>query len=533
MLSLNAATTALSGLGRKQPILPNFRQRRSAIRQILYYSAFFLMCIMLGLFYGFAVALFPPQLLIYLGLPVMVLLFVVIWALPDTGHGPVRLLSFLFFLYFAIVILWPRYLAIHFSGLPWISFRRLTGFPMVLIFTICLSMSSQVRNEIKAILASVKPLTRMLIAFTIWQAVTLFFSQDMFHSVDSLLNYWFLYTLTFFIGLWVLSRPKASERFVNMLIGMALLVCVIAGLEVYNGQVLWMNHIPSFLKLEDEGRLATYLSSTTRDGEYRAVATFGHTLVLAEYLSLITPFIVHRLINSKDLRHKLGWLLLDLVILGGINLTQSRLGVVGWLLAHLAYGSLWALHSWRHQRTNIVAPAAALGVLGSGLFLLVGMFSIPAIRNRTIGGGSTGFSDAARQEQFMMMWPKLLDNPFGYGAGRSGQTLQYRLPGGTLTTDSYIITVLLDYGILGFLLFFGMFIYMAVTLCSQWWRRDIHSQSLALPVAVSLIVLIQVRTVLSQVDNLPLFYMLLALAVAVLVKQRTGLNNSTSPARPV
>jgi hypothetical protein len=80
---------------------------------------------------------------------------------------------------------------------------------------------------------------------------------------------------------------------------------------------------------------------------------------------------------------------------------------------------------------------------------------VPAIRNRTIGGGSTGFSDQARQVQFDMLWPKLFANPFGYGSGRSGEVLGYRLPGGLLTVDRYVITMLLDYDVIGFLLFAG------------------------------------------------------------------------------
>jgi uncharacterized membrane protein (UPF0136 family) len=148
------------------------------------------------------------------------------------------------------------------------------------------------------------------------------------------------------------------------------------------------------------------------------------------------------------------------------------------------------------------------------------MFTVPAIRNRTIGGGSTGFSDQARQVQFEMMWPRLFENPFGYGGGRSGEILGYRLPSGLLTIDSYVVTMVLDAGVLGLGLFAGAFIYAAAKMIQLAWRTKAGEVDLALPLACALVIAMQVRLVLSQTDNLPLLYMLLGMAAALLWRAR-------------
>lgn len=499
---------------RRQPVLPNYRPPRTRLETFFKKGAFYAFCIFVGLFYGLAFTILPPQLALYLGGPVLLLALLIIWVLPDVGRGPVGLLSKLFFTYLVVLIVWPNYLALQLPGLPWISLRRLVMFPMGLVLLICLSVSQRFRSELMAALKAVKPLAYMMAGFTLIQILTIPLSAYPFYSVNLTVNFLFGTTAMFFVGVWVLSQPARTNRFVNFLIFSAFALCVMGVLEYWNQAVLWANHIPSFLQVQDEAVLRT-LAGKLRDGRYRVTTTFSVSLSMAEYLALVTPFVIHRIMTSVRLERILFWGGFDLLLLLVINLTQSRLGVLGWILAHAFYGCVWGFRRWGRSKADIIGPAVSLLYTAGAILFMIGMFTVDAIRNRTIGGGSSGFSDQGRRDQFEMMWPKLFRNPLGYGSGRSGEVLGYRTPGGQLTVDSYVVTMFLEYGVIGCALFFGMFIYAAVKMMQVAWQSRDDASAIALPLACTILIAIQVRFVLSQTDNLPLLYMLLGMAAAV------------------
>jgi hypothetical protein len=519
--SLPDMRQAFAGAVRAPAVLPNYRRPRSRLERIVKHGGFLAACVLLGLIYGFLYTLFPPQLLIYLGLPIVALSIVVIWALPDTNRAPTKLLTRLFFTLLVVLFLWPNYLALQLPGLPWMTLRRLLAFPLLGVFLICYSTSAHFRSELASSLRSVRPLLLMVAAFMAVQFLTIFWSDVPAFSLNQVLNFWASSIALLFVTAWVLTRPKAMDRFTTILILLALFLCGLAALEYWNGQVLWAGHIPSFLQVQDP--IATkYLEAQVRDAAYRAVTTFSVSLSFAEFLAIVTPFVLHRLLNSREVGPILLWGLADLALLGAIVLTQSRLGIVGWLLAHVLYICIWAFRRWRIQRTDIIAPAISIAYPIGALLFFVGMFTIPAIRNRTIGGGSTGFSDQARADQFALLWPRLFDNPFGYGGGRSGDILGYRLPGGMVTVDSYVITLAIDYGIIGLCLFFGALIYAAAKMFQIAWRSPTGESAIALPLACALTIVIQIRLVLSQPDNIPLFYMLIGMAAVVAWRARSA-----------
>jgi hypothetical protein len=505
----------LSALFVEQTFLPAYRRERAPAVRLLQKLLFLLFCVVLGLAYGFYFAVIPPQLLVFLGYPILGLALVVVWALPDTGRAPTRALSIAFGIYIAVLVLWPRYLAIQIAGLPWLSLRRLIAFPMGFLFLFSISISHQFRTELAERLRAVKPLSIACLGFAIIQVLTIAASKSPSNSIGDVLDFWFCGLLCFLVGSWVISNQRGIARIVDRLLLFSMIVCIIGILEYHNQKVLWANHIPSFLKME-EGELTRYLSTRSRDGEYRVASTFAHPLLMAEYLAIVTPFAIHKMFTSKSMWGRCLWALIDIGLLGGVNLPQSRLGVLGWIVAHAVYIGLWAFRRWHRHRTEILAPVVSLIYPVAASLFFVGMFTVPAIRNRTIGGGSTSLSDDARKEQFALLWPKLWHNPFGYGAGNSGRTLQFYSPSGVMTVDSYVITALIDYGIAGFALFFFMYVYSIFSLSTAYWRNERPELDLALPLAAAIAVELEVRLVLSQTDNLPIEFALFGLCAALL-----------------
>ena len=260
----------LANLFRRTPVLPNYHAQRAPMEALVKKGVFIAFCIGLGLFYGFAFTILPPQLALYLTAPMLLLALLIIWALPDVGKAPVGVLSKLLTLYLVVLVLWPNYLALQLPGLPWISFRRLIMFPMSLILLICLSVSARFRAELTDVLRSAKPLTYMVIGFTAIQILTLALTGSaLFFSLNVTVNYLFGTTAAFFAAAWVFRQPRRVNWAINAVLFMAFFLCVMAVLEFRNQGVLWANHIPTFLQVEDGAWIGIFHGRDQRDHDRR------------------------------------------------------------------------------------------------------------------------------------------------------------------------------------------------------------------------------------------------------------------------
>jgi O-antigen ligase len=315
------------------------------------------------------------------------------------------------------------------------------------------------------------------------------------------------------------------------MLGAGVLNCVIALLESFNQEVLWAHSIPSFLTVQAD-TLQNILDGAIRDGHYRATSVFTVSLCLAEFLSVLVPFALRRAFATNRLGLIVFWLAFDLMLWGAILLTHSRLGIIGWLISHAVFLLLWGWKRWSTKARDLIGPAISFAFPFGAIALLVSMFTVPAVRVRTIAGGSTSFSDMARQDQFEKFWPKLLNNPLGYGSGQSGVVLDYHLPGGQITVDSYFITTGIDYGLVGLVCFFGMFMYTFYLMGQTYLTSESKEAELALPIACAIAVLFIIRLVLSQSDNMPLIFVVFGMAIAVHVRTLEFQPLADLPSRP-
>jgi hypothetical protein len=203
------------------------------------------------------------------------------------------------------------------------------------------------------------------------------------------------------------------------------------------------------------------------------------------------------------------------------KISGSRLGLVGCLLALALSFGVWAFLKWRRREGGLFAPAVVFTfpiglVFGISVVALVGR-----LRHLVWGNGSQSFSDHARVEQWMLGLPKILSHPQGYGIGMGAATLGYA-PFGLTTIDSYYLSVFLEFGVVGFLVFYGMIcaaIYYSVIALLHDKTSDRDIAFLA-PVAIALTNFLIIKSVFSQLDNQPIMFMILGLAAALVYRSK-------------
>jgi hypothetical protein len=485
------------------------------------------------LLYGFFYALTTPYLLPQFAAPVLILAAFAVWALPDMRVAPTRTLEYLFFAFIVAALLWPNYIAIAPPGLPWITMIRLIGLPFVFVLLICVSISPRFRAETKASVTSIPYLMPVFLSFLVIQTVSIGFSNSIGDSLNQYVSAQTNWTAMFFAGAYLFLKRGNVEKFAALLWAAALVLAVLGVWEQRLEHVPWAGHIPSFLKVDAE-YMDKVLSGQHRLGsdKYRVQGTHSTSLGLAEFLAMTTPFLIHFVMERYPRQIRIAAAVSIPIVLYTIISTDARLGSVGFLISVLLYGLSWAYQHWRANKNSIVGPALLVSAPIAAAVGLAATFFIGRLHVMVWGGGQDTYSTQGRIDQMHQGIPKILKHPWGYGIGRGAETLDYHNLGGVLTIDTYFLLIALEYGVIGFLLYYGSILLSAgfAAKVSHFERIEAREDSMLIPVGISLVVFFVIKSIFSQTENHYLQFILMGAACALIYRVRNKPGGTPAPA---
>lgn len=497
-------------------ILKPYTQRGPGrLIQAAFLLAFMGFCLFFGFFYG----LTTPYLIKQLVIPIILLGLVAIWALPDSKTAPVGALYGLSFAFIIVLFLWPNYLAIALPGLPWITLMRLVGAPLVVVLAICYSMSPDFRAQMKAVLNATPLVYKLLAGFVALQVITIAFSAEKDQSIQRVINAQLTWTAIYFASCYVFLKPGRVHRWGVILWAVTVIVCLMGLFEYKISRPSWGAYVPSFLKVEDENVIRA-LSGSVRSatGLYRVQSTFTTSLGLAEFLALTAPFVLHFVMFGKKLATRIAAGATMPMMLYVVIITDSRLGMVGFLLSFMLYLLLWSSLRWRADKASLLAPAVVLAYPAIFALFITATLVVGRLRNMVWGGGDTAASTASRSTQYEMGIPMILKAPWGHGAGTGGSTLGFVSPSGIQTIDTYYLAIGLEYGLIGFFVYYGMLIAAAFYAAKFAIRAPKGELSFFMPAAIALVNFIVIKSVFSQQDNHPLIFMVMGIVTAMVYR---------------
>lgn len=510
----------------KGEVLPPYSRQWYPIRTSLFGLVGIAAVLLVASLLGFYLVVLPPQFRIFLVAPIAVLAMLVIWVLPDYHKPPIGMMTKAFFGFTIVAVVWPDYIAFNIPGLPWISMRRLLLAPMILALAISYSISSKFRTELREYLSANPTLGKMLLAFVGIQFLSLTLAPEHTDAVKNFVNYQASWTCVFLVSVFIFQNPRYMDRTIKGLLVCGCIVGLIAFVENHEQKVLWMDHIPSFLGV-DPTVLELFTGSRFRDGLFRSKSTFTTPLSYAEYMAMISVICVYFALKARSIFVRAIFIAMDIAILMAISLAQARLGIVGFIIGHGAYGLMWALRRWRADKTSLVGPAFSLAYPAFVVALAIAISSISSLNYRVFGGASTQGSNDAREAQFRKAIPHIAKSPiFGYGPEQGAIVLDFRF-GTFRTIDSYFVSILLDYGIVGFLLYYGMIGVTIAFLMRMLLFGENDDSDKAILVAAMLTIFLFTRAVLSQEDNNWLPFLLMGMAVVLLRRHQSMLKGGT------
>lgn len=468
------------------------------------------------LFYGLAFGLTTTYFLLQLTIPLILLAAAMIWLLPETETAPVGLLHTLLFAFVIVLLLWPDYLAITLSGLPWITAIRLAAVPLAFVLFVCLSTSREMREELSEVLSTAPWVWKLLTAFGVVAIFSVFTSSETTASVNKLIvagTNWFL---VFFVAAYVFRTPGRVTRFAYLLCGIAVVVSLIGVQEYRHSAVPWAGHIPSFLAVQDES-VQRILAGAARaaTGIYRVQSKFTTSLGLAEFYALLMPFLVHFMVYGQRWWLRVGAAVMIPLVFRMIILTDSRLGMVGFFLSCVLYLAIWAIWRWQRDRDSLFGPATILAFPAVFVAFLVSTFAVGRLRALVWGSGAQQASTDGRKQQFIAGIPKVLEQPWGYGIGRSAETLGFTNAAGSLTIDTYYLAVALEYGVIGFVIYYAMFINALWNGARRIPRAYATEHMLIAPLTIALFNFVVIKSIFSQQENHPLAFIMLGALIAL------------------
>jgi hypothetical protein len=514
-------------------VLRPYRRERSKLRRFFAHAVFLLFCIWLGLVYGFFFTVFPASLYVLLALPIAFLSLVVIWALPDREGYPGRTIPFLFIGYMFSLIIWPNYLCLAYPGLPWITVNRLFTFPLALVVLITLSTRRSIRLYFKDLADRNKLVSFCLIGFVLIQLLTIPMSNAWVASINRVVELSLNNTLLLLAAIWVFRQERFAKAFIGICLFFAFYQISIGVAERIQGAVLWAPYVPDLLKGDPE-LVDKILRGTVRVGStlHRSQGTFTTALSYAEFLALTVPFTLAATFYSRRLFVKVIAAACFIGSWVAIYYSESRLGFVGGFAGMALMLLLAAVRLYRDKTINsMLQPVAFLAGPLIGMSVILLSFVSGRVRTIVWGAQHTVGSDQSREFQYHVGMQKLLQWPFGYGSGQAATQIGQANPDGSLNIDTYYMMIALDFGVLGFLLYYGMFAWAIVR--AAWFGCQAPSAdyrgNLCIAACSSLLVFMVTKSVLSQEDTHPFVFIILGLAMALIY----SLERNSSPSHVV
>jgi hypothetical protein len=510
-----------------RPLLPLYTPQVSAAQALIIKLVGIAAVAVAGGIYGRFFATLPSDLLLILLAPLAVMALLVVWVLPDRDTAPTAAMSKLLLAFVAVSIAWPDYLALQLPGLPWISFRRLFLAPLVLLLLVSFSTNAQFRKEMHETLNAEPLLWKMMVAFVVIQLISVVGGPHPAAAFKNFVNYQLLWTGVFFVSVYAFRDRRVSLKFFRIFFIACMVIGLIAIVETQNQGVLWKNHVPGFLQVDLE-TMSGAMESALRFGQFRAKSVYSQPLPFAEIMAMVSPILLYFMFTVKEVWKRIGLIILDILLLYCLTLPQSRLGMIGFMAAHGLFILIWAGRIWLRHRFSIIGPTITLAYPVLLIGLAGAVMSVTSLRERVIGGNDTANSDQARKMQIHSARGVILRNPvIGYGPRQAAGVLGFSAMEGQVTLDNYFLWIALDYGLIGFGVYYGMFL-LAIHRMFMITIRDVdEDNNQALTVLTALTAFILIKTVMSEEDNHSVAFMLLALAVAICWRDRAKVRVDT------
>lgn len=483
-----------------------------------YFAKWSTAILLIGMLVGAMAVILPPMASISVVGLIGVLL---LWVMPDLHAVPDKLLRRMFFIMVFVQLCVPAYYAIDTGVLPWISVRRLFAVTVIALFALTVAGSQSAREKIAETINSNRLLVFFPFGFLAMLVLSLLTAAYPIGALSGVLDTFLTWYVPLFACILVVRTEKDVILLLKIIAIAGIVDSLLGAIEFFLERRYFFDIFPKSML---ESMLATnpaleviYNTIWYRNGIYRASSIFTVPLSFGELAAMVAPLGAYFFFHGENLKWRaIGFVTVSTSI-GTLVISGARGGFVAFLVSMPIMLFLWTIRYSKANRSSLVGTIMG-GLFLAGTIAMIGLvLTWRRLSNIVLGGGETAGSTDARFVQWQMAVPHILGNPItGHGKGAAGNLVGYYNPGSAIPTiDSYVITLLVEQGIPGFLLFFGMIglgIWIGVRLYIG--NAD-ERAAIGAPLACCLIAFAVYRLALSQTENHTLLFLIVGLVFAV------------------
>lgn len=474
-------------------------------------SAFLLFGALVGLFMPVALEGGLEAYFLILGL----IIVVVIFSMPKKKAFSDRACWIIFLVFLALYSIYPHYISLRISGLPWVSPVRIA---LALLFFVWLYAFRHSPDMGEALRRHIRENRMFFVFFGIFigsQLLSLATSHMLSQSLTKFLLFQFTWTFPFLATITLIRTEQRLRLVAALFVVFAAFQCAVGFLEARLERLLWLDFLPPGFGADSEILLRIIQGQFRADG-YRVQGSFSVSLIYAEYLVMMLPFAIFAFIGGRTRFVRLAGLMTAVAILPAQFLSGARLGTVGTIIVLLLFLIVHVIRVKKADKRSMLGPFLVLMLPFALAMFGAAYVASPRLQSMTIGGGQHQASTDGRIEQVKRAMPRIAERPvFGHGIGIGAETLGFRNLAGVLTIDSYALNLLLEVGLVGTVGFVGMLGWTIIAGVRTSFRTGEQPNYLGGAVALSAAVFVTTKLVLSQVDTQPLIFIVMGLGLVV------------------
>jgi hypothetical protein len=410
---------------------------------------------------GLLVAYLPPGFLIrLLVLPTGLGILGLCWLLRRKGAGlPGGLTLFVWLAAVFLSVLWPRYIFFSIGG-PNVNPETLAVLASLALVTFWYVYSPEFSAKFTGVLLGPSRIGLLALLWLAWRLLaSLLGDYPLLSSVEYLRD--LAYVSAFLlIGCAVAVHDDGPKWLLRVIVVAGFFAAVIGLVEAF----VQKNYFVQFASGGDSqavsNALKTIAFDKSRDGSYRAQSVFDHPIVFAQFIAAIIPLGTYfALYESRRVWRLLGILVIPIGLMAIVK-SGSRAGLVSVAVGLVFIMAFFWLRGMMAKGFKKAFAIIALPVFFLGLLLAYFVVQELVLGRSHVEASST----SVRLKMLSDGVAALYESPawgFGYGMAiaKAGVISGYT---GVATIDSFMLTIALDSGYVGLLLFVVILMVFAV-----------------------------------------------------------------------
>jgi hypothetical protein len=385
-------------------------------------------------------------------------------------------------------IIWPQYVFFSAGGLPRVNpFSLSTALGVMLIATMLLYYKS-FSTRTFFLLSEIKFIAIFFALWMSWRVLSnLVSGSPVATNTELLREIIYVYSL-FAYALLISQSTNGTQLLGRIIIGCTIFVGLAGVIEAIQGKNMFIGFAASGETGDVGDAIATIIADKIRGGAYRVQSVFSHPILFGQYLGAAAPIIFISLFFERSRFWKFMAIVALPLILIGILKSGSRSGLLALTVSAIVLGGMLWVHILANSQKYRGFAIAAVPIV------LIAIFAAYGFSEHLVAGGSQmeSSSSLVRETQLRYAFNAIPHNPiFGYGLGAAIQIAGVKTYLNSLTMDIFYLSVLLDSGWVGLILFMLMvlsLIFTSIQFVSRNSGRKIYYISAYVAAALSVLV---------------------------------------------